>query len=90
MVIFRKTKHCIKSIPKNIGIGIIKIYQIAISPLLPASCRFIPTCSEYCMVALRRFGFIKGFYLSIRRLLRCRPGGGYGYDPVPESWDKRR
>lgn len=76
----------IKAIPKSVCIGLIKAYQMVISPVLPASCRFIPTCSEYCVVAFKRFGFLKGFYLSIRRVVRCRPGGGYGYDPVPETW----
>ena len=69
--------------------GIIKLYQIIISPLFPASCRFYPTCSQYGITALKRFGFIKGSYLTIRRIIRCRPGGDYGYDPVPETWDER-
>ena len=63
--------------------------SIIISPLFPASCRFYPTCSQYGITALKRFGFIKGSYLTIRRIIRCRPGGDYGYDPVPETWDER-
>lgn len=47
------------------------------------SCRFYPTCSNYAIEAIERFGFVKGWYLSIRRILRCNPLGGYGYDPVP-------
>ena len=74
---------------KRICVGIIKLYQIIISPLFPASCRFYPTCSQYGITALKRFGFIKGSYLTIRRIIRCRPGGDYGYDPVPETWDER-
>ncbi len=82
-------KKTISIIPKKICIGLIKVYQLGISPILPASCRFVPTCSEYGIIALKRFGFIKGLYLTVRRILRCRPGGGYGYDPVPVTWDKR-
>lgn len=84
-----KLKKIMYIIPRKIGIGLIRIYQVGISPLLPVSCRFVPTCSEYGITALKRFGFLKGLYLTIRRILRCRPGGGYGYDPVPETWDKR-
>ena len=58
-------------------------YRAAISPMLPASCRFTPTCSEYALEALRRHGPIKGSYLTIKRIMRCHPWGGSGYDPVP-------
>lgn len=53
------------------------------SPLLPPSCRFTPTCSQYAIEALSKYGPFKGLYLTVKRLLRCRPGGGSGYDPVP-------
>lgn len=82
-------KRIICLFPQKICVGIIKLYQIIISPLFPASCRFYPTCSQYGITALKRFGFIKGSYLTIRRIIRCRPGGNYGYDPVPETWDER-
>lgn len=85
----KNIKKYIIVIPKMLLIGVIKLYQIAISPLLPASCRFIPTCSEYGITAVKRFGFIKGLYLTVRRITRCRPGGDYGYDPVPETWEGR-
>jgi hypothetical protein len=62
---------------------IIKIYQIFISPLTPATCRFHPTCSNYSKQALQKYGLIKGSWLSIKRILRCHPFGGSGYDPVP-------
>ncbi|MBQ3700082.1 MAG: membrane protein insertion efficiency factor YidD [Prevotella sp.] len=62
----------------------IRFYQIAISPLLGPSCRFTPTCSEYARQALVKHGPVKGLWLSIRRLLRCHPWGGSGYDPVPD------
>lgn len=64
----------------------IRFYQLCISPLTPPSCRFTPTCSSYAIEALRRHGPAKGLYLAARRILRCRPGGGFGYDPVPDEF----
>ncbi len=61
----------------------IKIYQLAISPLLPSSCRYTPTCSSYAIEALKKHGPVKGLLLTIRRISRCHPWGGHGYDPVP-------
>ncbi|MCI5451033.1 membrane protein insertion efficiency factor YidD [bacterium] len=61
----------------------IRFYQCCISPLTPPSCRFTPTCSQYAIEALRKHGPVKGLWLAIRRLLRCHPWGGHGYDPVP-------
>ncbi|MBO5054656.1 MAG: membrane protein insertion efficiency factor YidD [Muribaculaceae bacterium] len=61
----------------------IHFYRACISPLLPPSCRFTPTCSQYALDALRIHGPFRGSYLAIRRLLRCNPWGGSGYDPVP-------
>lgn len=61
----------------------VKIYQHFISPWLPASCRHIPTCSNYTIESLRLHGPIKGSWFSIRRILRCNPWGTSGYDPVP-------
>ena len=65
---------------------LIRFYQTCISPLTPAACRFTPTCSKYALEAFRRHGIFKGFYLSARRILRCHPWGGHGYDPVPEKF----
>ena len=63
---------------------LIRFYQVCLSPLKGGpSCRFTPTCSQYALEAFRKHGPIKGFYLSARRLLRCHPWGGSGYDPVP-------
>ena len=59
------------------------IYQKAISPYTPPSCRFTPTCSEYARQALLKHGPLKGLWLAVRRILRCHPWGGSGYDPVP-------
>lgn len=58
-------------------------YRYCISPMLPARCRFTPTCSQYAIEALRKHGPLKGMWLTIKRLLRCHPWGGCGYDPVP-------
>ena len=66
-------------------IAIIKSYQKWISPSLPARCRYQPTCSQYCIEALSIHGLFKGFFLGIRRVLRCHPWGGSGHDPVPKS-----
>ncbi|GMU94623.1 membrane protein insertion efficiency factor YidD [Ignavibacterium album] len=62
---------------------LIKIYQIFISPLFPSSCRYTPTCSHYTLEALKKYGLLKGLWLGIKRISRCHPWGGSGYDPVP-------
>ena len=61
----------------------IRLYQRCISPLTPPACRFTPTCSQYALEALRKHGPLRGLYLAVRRILRCHPWGGSGYDPVP-------
>lgn len=70
-------------IGRAIGIVLIKIYKAFISPLLPPSCRYTPTCSQYGIEAIQKYGLIKGSWLTAKRIGRCRPGGGSGYDPVP-------
>ena len=62
---------------------LIRGYQLIISPLLGSNCRFMPTCSEYALESLRSYGLIKGFYLTIKRIGKCHPWGGHGYDPIP-------
>lgn len=62
---------------------VIRFYQGAISPYLPASCRFTPTCSVYGIEAVKKYGPFRGGWLTIKRLIRCHPWGGKGYDPVP-------
>lgn len=64
-------------------IRLVRGYQLAISPLLPASCRYYPTCSAYALEALERYGALKGMRLAIGRILRCHPFRPGGYDPVP-------
>ncbi len=71
---------------KGIGwifILLARFYQKAISPYLGSNCRYTPTCSQYYIEAVRKYGPIKGNYIGIKRLLRCHPWGGHGYDPVP-------
>jgi putative membrane protein insertion efficiency factor len=62
---------------------LIKIYQLMVSPLFPSSCRYTPTCSHYTVEALKKYGLFKGGWLGIKRISRCHPWGGSGYDPVP-------
>lgn len=66
--------------------AVIRFYQSAVSPWTPASCRFTPTCSEYARQAILTRGAGSGSWLALRRILRCHPWGGHGYDPVP-GWD---
>lgn len=61
----------------------VRFYQSAISPLTPPSCRYTPTCSQYAVEALRVHGALRGSWLALKRICRCHPWGGSGYDPVP-------
>ncbi|HWR10174.1 membrane protein insertion efficiency factor YidD [Sporomusa sp.] len=63
-------------------IGAIKFYRLFLSPLKPPSCRFVPTCSEYALTAIERYGVARGSMMAIRRILRCHPFNPGGYDPV--------
>jgi putative membrane protein insertion efficiency factor len=63
--------------------GLIRAYQLLVSPLLLPSCRYLPSCSEYAGEAIELHGALRGSWLSLRRLLRCHPWGGHGFDPVP-------
>jgi putative membrane protein insertion efficiency factor len=72
------TRHILQTL----FIALIRAYQILISPILPRSCRFYPTCSEYTLTAIRQYGPARGTYLGIRRLIRCHPFHPGGYDPV--------
>jgi putative membrane protein insertion efficiency factor len=70
-----------------LALGLIRAYQLALSPLLPPSCRFVPSCSEYAAQAVRKHGPLRGTWLALKRISKCHPikwlGGGSGYDPVP-------
>lgn len=70
---------------KKFALFIIDVYQMLISPFTggKAACRFTPTCSEYTKQAIKKYGIIRGIAMGARRISRCRPGGGFGYDPVP-------
>ncbi len=72
----------IKKLVAGIIISIIRIYQKAISPLIGKNCRFYPTCSEYSVLALKKYGPFKGSYLAVKRILRCNPFNEGGYDPL--------
>ena len=65
-------------------LGLIRVYQIVLSPWLGPACRYSPSCSEYAALAIERHGALRGTWLGLRRILRCHPWGGSGYDPVPE------
>ncbi|MGJ1431973.1 membrane protein insertion efficiency factor YidD [Sphingobacterium spiritivorum] len=73
----------IKGAFRFLFILLIRIYQLFISPLLGANCRYTPTCSQYGMEAIKKHGPFKGGWLAIKRILRCNPWGGHGHDPVP-------
>ena len=73
------------NVPTYILINLIKCYKFLISPLLSQSCRYLPTCSEYSIEALRTYGFFKGIFLSIKRILSCHPWGRGGFDPVKKE-----
>ncbi len=74
-----------QSLFQRAAIAMVRAYQCAISPIIGgrAACRFVPTCSEYTREAVEKHGVLRGVWLGIKRISRCRPGGGYGYDPVP-------
>jgi len=71
-------------------IVLIKIYQYVLSPLMPPTCRYLPTCSAYAAEAVQRYGAFVGGWLALRRLVRCHPWGGHGYDPVPKRCEDAR
>lgn len=75
-----KTIRRILSLP---FIALIRLYQLVISPILGPKCRFTPTCSQYALEAIKKYGIFKGGWLAARRIVRCHPWGGHGYDPVP-------
>jgi len=81
-------KSAINLIKKGISlifIGLIRVYQLVLSPFLGRSCRYQPTCSAYAIEAIKVWGPFKGFWLAVKRISSCHPWGGDGYDPVPEK-----
>lgn len=79
----RKTLRAVSRTMAWLLILPVRFYQLCLSPMLPKSCRFEPTCSAYAIEALRRHGPVKGLWLALKRIARCHPWGGSGYDPVP-------
>tara|TARA_B100001769_G_C21740968_1_gene406537 strand:- start:138 stop:362 length:225 start_codon:yes stop_codon:yes gene_type:complete len=73
------------SVFKNFFIYLIKLYQFTISPLLGTNCRFVPSCSNYAIQSIEEKGVVIGIYFSLRRVLKCHPFGGSGYDPVNKN-----
>ena len=71
-------------------IKFIKIYKYFISPLFGPSCRYLPTCSEYSIEALKTYGFFKGLLLSFKRIISCHPWGNYGFDPVKKEMKAKK
>lgn len=67
---------------------LITIYQYGISPYIPSSCRFEPTCSNYCLQAFKKHSLLRAIWISVKRISKCHPWGGSGYDPVPPSKNK--
>lgn len=76
-------------IAKKIIIGLIRGYQLIISPMKAPSCRFSPTCSAYSIEAIEKHGILRGTYLALKRILKCHPFHEGGYDPVPEKTEKQ-
>lgn len=75
--------NILKALAGGIFIGLIKLYQNLLSPLLGAQCRYTPTCSQYGIEAIKKYGAFKGGWLTLKRIGRCNPWGGHGHDPVP-------
>lgn len=78
----RGNKNEMRQIPKLVAIQLLRVYKWAISPMFPASCRYVPTCSEYAMEAIERHGALRGSWMAFTRILRCHPFVRGGYDPV--------
>lgn len=82
----KSVRKALRWLGKGVGlcmIGCIKAYQLTLSPLIGRACRYTPTCSNYGIEAIRKYGPVKGGWLTLKRLLSCNPWGGSGYDPVP-------
>lgn len=71
--------------PTRVLLGVVRLYQATLRPILGGHCRFHPTCSDYAVEALRRHGAARGTWLATKRICRCHPFGGAGYDPVPDG-----
>jgi len=83
----KRILSAIGHLARGVLIGLVRAYQVVLSPHIGNCCRFTPSCSEYCIEALRAHGVLKGCWLAARRIMRCRPFGPSGYDPVPSKKD---
>ena len=88
MNLLQTSIQALSNLFKRILLLLVRAYQLAISPLMANHCRFEPTCSRYALIAIERHGALKGSWLAIRRIARCRPGSAGGWDPVPEKASK--
>ena len=79
----KKIANALKRMLSKVMLALIAFYRTCISPLLPPTCRYTPTCSQYAKEAIQKYGPFKGGWLAFKRILRCNPFGGSGYDPVP-------
>ncbi len=77
------TRALLRSWTIWLPVKLIRLYQVTLSPYMGRQCRYTPTCSNYALEALRRHGLLRGGWLALKRILRCAPWGGSGYDPVP-------
>lgn len=73
----------VNNLLKWLAILPVRFYQYLLRPLLPTTCRYTPSCSQYSVEAIQKYGALKGCWLGLRRILRCHPWGGHGYDPLP-------
>ena len=83
LIVNYKRKKNKKSILQKGALTLVKFYRSAISPLFPPCCRYVPTCSEYAIIALQKYGFCRGSWMTLKRISRCHPWHEGGYDPVP-------
>ncbi len=81
--IFKLLGSLVSKLLSSLFLALIAFYRTCISPLTPPACRYTPTCSQYAQEAIRKYGPFKGGRLALKRILRCHPWGGSGYDPVP-------
>lgn len=76
-----------KRLAQFVALQLLRAYKLAISPMLPAACRYLPTCSEYATEAVERYGALRGGWMAVTRIMRCHPFAGSGYDPVVKHAD---
>ena len=69
---------------KRVALSLIRIYKVTLSPLFAGSCRYVPGCADYMSESIERYGVMRGGWMGTRRICRCHPFGGHGYDPVPD------